>query len=79
MLFYVIFFAFAPALGLLYLFLAAFRIAEYLYPILKAAFFGIAAIVLLPHLLSVVPVIIVLAALVAVVRGVKRIVGCLLG
>lgn len=67
MLFYVIFFAFAPALGMLYLFLAAFRVADCLYPILKAAFFGIAAIVLLPQLLSVAPVIIVLAVLGALV------------
>lgn len=75
MLFYVIFFAFAPTLGILYLFLAAFCIADYFYPILKAAFFGIAAIVLLPRLLPAVPVIIILAALGALVQGVKRIVG----
>lgn len=75
MLFYVIFFAFAPALGMFYLFLAAFHIAEYLAPILKTVFLGIAAIALLPRLLPAVPVIIILAALGALVQGVKRIVG----
>lgn len=75
MLFYVIFFAFAPTLGMIYLFLAAFRIAEYLYPIVKAALIGITVIVLLLRLLPAVPVIIILAALGALVQGVKRIVG----
>ena len=75
MLFYVIFFAFAPTLGLLYLFLAAFCIADYLCSILKAVLIGIAAIVLLPQLLSVAPVIIALAALGALANGVKRIIG----
>lgn len=79
MVFYVIFFAFAPALGMFYLFLAAFRIAEYLAPILKTVFLGIAAIILIPRLLSVAPVITALAALVALITGAKRIVGFLLG
>lgn len=75
MIFYVIFFAFAPTLGLIYLVLAAFRIAEYLYPIVKAALIGITVIVLFPRLLSLLPVIITLAALGALVNGVKRIIG----
>ena len=40
---------------------------------------GAAAIILIPRLLPAVPVIIVLAVLVAVVAGAKRIVGFLLG
>ena len=50
-------------------------IAEYLGPIVKGVLIGAAAIVLLPRLLSIFPVIIALAALGALVQGIKRIVG----
>ena len=75
MLFYILLLGAAPILGVCFLALSVTCIAEYLGPILKAVLIGSAAIVLLPHLLSVTPVIIALAALGALVRGVKRIVG----
>ena len=50
-------------------------IVDCLRPIVKAVLIGIAAIVLLPRLLSIFPVIIALAALGALVQRVKRIVG----
>lgn len=75
MLFYVMLLGAAPILGTFFLALSATCIAEYLGPIVKGVLIGAAAIVLLPHLLSVTPVIIALAALGALVQGVKRIVG----
>lgn len=75
MLFYVLLLGAAPILGVFYI----SYIITYLAPIVKAALIGIAAIILIPRLLPAVPVIIVLAALVAVVAGAKRIVGFLLG
>lgn len=75
MLFYVLFLALLPVLGVVYAAIVVTSIVDFFRPILKAAFFGIAAIVLLPRLLSVAPVIIVLAALVALANGVKRVVG----
>ena len=71
MLFYVLLLGAAPILGVF----CISYVATYLCSILKAVIIGAAAIVLLPHLLSVTPVIIALAALGALVQGVKRIVG----
>lgn len=71
MLFYVLLLGAAPILGVF----CISYVATYLCSILKAVLIGAAAIVLLPHLLSVTPVIIALAALGALVQGVKRIVG----
>lgn len=71
MLFYILLLGAAPILGgfcILY-------IVDYLCSILKAVLIGIAAIILIPRLLSAAPVIFVLAALVALVRWAKRIVG----
>ena len=75
MLFYVLLLGAAPILGVF----CISYVATYLCSILKTALIGIAAIVLLPRLLSVAPVIIVLATLVPLVHGTKRIVGSLLG
>ena len=75
MLFYVMLLGAAPILGVFFLALSATCIAEYLGPIVKGVLIGAAAIVLLPRLLSIFPVIIALAALGALVQGVKRIVG----
>ena len=77
MLFYVLLLGAAPILGTFFLALSATCIAEYLGPIVKGVLIG--AIILIPRLLPAVPVIIVLAVLVAVVAGAKRIVGFLLG
>lgn len=71
MLFYILLLGAAPILGVF----CISYVATYLCSILKAVLIGAAAIVLLPHLLSVTPVIIALAALGALVQGVKRIVG----
>ena len=79
MLFYVLLLGAAPILGTFFLALCATCIAEYLGPIVKGVLIGAAAIILIPRLLPAVPVIIVLAVLVAVVAGAKRIVGFLLG
>ena len=79
MLFYVLLLGAAPILGTFFLALSATCIAEYLGPIVKGVLIGAAAIILIPRLLPAVPVIIVLAVLVAVVAGAKRIVGFLLG
>ena len=79
MLFYVMLLGAAPILGVFFLALSATCIAEYLGPIVKGVLIGAAAIILIPRLLPAVPVIIVLAVLVAVVAGAKRIVGFLLG
>ena len=75
MLFYVLLLGAAPILGVFFLALSATCIAEYLGPIVKGVLIGAAAIVLLPRLLSIFPVIIALAALGALVQGIKRIVG----
>lgn len=75
MLFYVMLLGAAPILGTFFLALSATCIAEYLGPIVKGVLIGAAAIVLLPQLLSVAPVIIALAALGALANGVKRIIG----
>lgn len=75
MLFYVVFFGCLPTLVMFYVALAIASIADFLYPIIKAVLTGIAAIILIPRLLSAAPVIIVLVALVALVNGVKRIIG----
>ena len=75
MLFYILLLGAAPILGVFFLALSATCIAEYLGPIVKGVLIGAAAIVLLPRLLSIFPVIIALAALGALVQGVKRIVG----
>lgn len=75
MLFYVLLLGAAPILGTFFLALSATCIAEYLGPIVKGVLIGAAAIVLLPQLLSVAPVIIALAALGALANGVKRIIG----
>jgi hypothetical protein len=79
MLFYVMLLGAAPILGTFFLALSVTCIAEYLGPIVKGVLIGAAAIILIPRLLPAVPVIIVLAVLVAVVAGAKRIVGFLLG
>ena len=71
MLFYVLLLGAAPILGVF----CISYVATYLCSILKAVLIGIAAIVLLPQLLSVAPVIIALAALGALANGVKRIIG----
>lgn len=75
MLFDILLLGAAPILGVFFLALSVTCIAEYLGPIVKGVLIGASAIVLLPHLLSVTPVIIALAALGALVQGVKRIVG----
>lgn len=75
MLFYVLLLGAAPILGVF----CVSYVATYLCSIIKAILIGIAAIVLIPRLLSIAPVIIALAALVAVVTGAKRVVGFLLG
>lgn len=75
MLFYILLLGAAPILGTFFLALSATCIAEYLGPIVKGVLIGAAAIVLLPRLLSIFPVIIALAALGALVQGIKRIVG----
>ena len=75
MLFYVMLLGAAPTLGVFFLALSVTCIAEYLGPIVKGVLIGAAAIVLLPRLLSIFPVIIALAALGALVQGIKRIVG----
>jgi len=75
MLFYILLLGAAPILGVFFLALSATCIAEYLGPIVKGVLIGAAAIVLLPRLLSIFPVIIALAALGALVQGIKRIVG----
>ena len=79
MLFYILLLGAAPILGTFFLALSATCIAEYLGPIVKGVLIGAAAIILIPRLLPAVPVIIVLAVLVAVVAGAKRSVGFLLG
>ena len=71
MLFYVLLLGAAPVLGIYYM----SRIFLCIATILKAVLIGIAAIILLPRLLSAAPMIIVLAALIALVQGAKRIVG----
>ena len=71
MLFYVLLLGAAPILGIYYM----TRIFLCIATILKAVLIGIAAIILLPRLLSAAPMIIVLAALIALVQGAKRIVG----
>lgn len=71
MLFYVLLLGAAPILGVF----CISYVATYLCSILKAVLIGAAAIILIPRLLSISPVIIALAALVAVVQGVRRIVG----
>lgn len=71
MLFYVLLLGAAPVLGIYYM----TRIFLCIATILKAVLIGIAAIILLPRLLSAAPMIIVLAALIALVQGAKRIVG----
>ena len=75
MLFYVLLLGAAPILGVF----CVSYVATYLCSIIKAILIGIAAIILIPRLLSIAPVIIALAALVAVVTGAKRVVGFLLG
>ena len=75
MLFYILLLGAAPILGVF----CISYVATYLCSILKAVLIGAAAIVLIPRLLSIAPVIIALAALVAVVTGAKRFVGFLLG
>ena len=75
MLFYVLLLGAAPILGVF----CISYVATYLCSILKAVLIGIAAVILIPHLLSVTPVIIALATLVALVHGMKCIVGSLLG
>lgn len=75
MLFYVLLLGAAPILGVF----CVSYVATYLCSIIKAILIGIAAIVLIPRLLSIAPVTIALAALVAVVTGAKRVVGFLLG
>lgn len=71
MLFYILLLGAAPILGIYYM----TRIFSCIAAILKAVIIGIAAIILIPRLLSVAPVITALAALVALVQGAKRIVG----
>lgn len=78
MLFYVMLLGAAPILGTFFLALSVTCIAEYLGPIVKGVLIG-AAVILIPQLLSVAPVIIALATLVALVHGMKCIVGSLLG
>lgn len=75
MLFYVMFLGFLPVLGTFCMALVVTSIVDCLRPIVKAVLIGIAAIVLLPRLLSIFPVIIALAALGALANGVKRIIG----
>ena len=75
MLFYVLLLGAAPILGVF----CISYVATYLCSILKAVLIGIAAVILIPQLLSVAPVIIALATLVALVHGMKCIVGSLLG
>ena len=75
MLFYVLLLGAAPSLGVF----CISYVATYLCSILKAVLIGIAAVILIPQLLSVAPVIIALATLVALVHGMKCIVGSLLG
>ena len=75
MLFDILLLGAAPILGVFFLALSVTCIAEYLGPIVKGVLIGAAAIVLLPRLLSIFPVIIALAALGALVQGIKRIVG----
>lgn len=75
MLFYILLLGAAPILGIYYM----TRIFSCIATILKAVLIGIAAIILIPRLLSAAPVVTALAALVAVVAGAKRIVGFLLG
>ena len=75
MLFYILLLGAASILGVI----CISYVATYLCSILKAVLIGAAAIVLIPRLLSIAPVIIALAALVAVVTGAKRFVGFLLG
>jgi hypothetical protein len=67
MLFYVLLLGAAPILGVF----CISYVATYLCSILKAVLIGAAAIILIPRLLPAVPV----AALGALVQGVKRIVG----
>ncbi len=71
MLFYVLLLGAAPILGVF----CISYVATYLCSILKAVLIGAAAIILIPRLLSIFPVIIALAALGALVQGIKRIVG----
>ncbi len=71
MLFYVLLLGAAPILGVF----CISYVATYLCSIVKGVLIGAAAIVLLPRLLSIFPVIITLAALGALVQGIKRIVG----
>ena len=75
MLFYILLLGAAPILGVF----CISYVATYLCSILKAVLIGIAAVILIPQLLSVAPVIIALATLVALVHGMKCIVGSLLG
>ena len=75
MLFYVLLLGAAPILGVF----CISYVATYLCSILKAVLIGIAAVILIPQLLSVAPGIIALATLVALVHGMKCIVGSLLG
>ena len=77
MLFYVLLLGAAPILGVF----CISYVATYLCSIQStySVLIGAAAIILIPRLLPAVPVIIVLAVLVAVVAGAKRIVGFLLG
>ena len=70
MLFYVLLLGAAPILGVF----CISYVATYLCSILKAVLIGAAAIILIPRLLSIFPVIIALAALGALVQGIKRIV-----
>ena len=79
MIFTAMLFTLAPALGMVYMLLAVSLIDIYLTHILKAVLVGGAAIVLIPRLLSAAPIIIFLAALVILVKGMKRVVGFLLG
>lgn len=75
MLFYILLLGAAPILGIYYM----TRIFSCIATILKAVLIGIAAIILIPRLLSAAPVITALAALVALITEAKRIVGFLLG
>lgn len=71
MLFYILLLGAAPILGVF----CISYVATYLCSILKAVLIGAAAIILIPRLLSISPVIIALAALGALANGVKRIIG----
>lgn len=71
MFFYILLLGAAPILGIYYM----TRIFSCIAAILKAVIIGIVAIILIPRLLSVAPVIITLAALGALANGVKRIIG----